>query len=87
MTPPTEPRTAAGRALLSIVRQQLTNRERLTADSVTQLILAIEAEASRIDVETLARAFVAVGMVIDGMTAAEARQMVEQLATEYQKLA
>jgi hypothetical protein len=45
-----------------------------------------EAEASRIDVETLARAFVAVGMVIDGMTAAEARQMVERLAAEYEKL-
>jgi hypothetical protein len=47
---------------------------------------AAKAEASRIDVETLARAFVAVGMVIDGMTAAEARQMVERLAAEYEKL-
>jgi hypothetical protein len=40
-----------------------------------------------LNVETLARAFVAVGMVIDGMTAAEARQMVERLAAEYQRLA
>jgi hypothetical protein len=40
----------------------------------------------RIDVETLARAFVTVGMVIDGLTAAEARQMVERLAAEYEKL-
>jgi hypothetical protein len=40
-----------------------------------------------LDVERLARAFVAVGMEIDGMSAAEARQMVEQLAAEYEKLA
>jgi hypothetical protein len=44
-------------------------------------------ERAALDVETLARAFVKVGMVIDGMTAAEAREMVAALAAEYQRLA
>jgi hypothetical protein len=77
----TEPRTAAGRELVS--RHESSE---LADGYVERMVLAIEAEASRIDVETLARAFVAVGMVIDGMTAAEARQMVEQLAAEYERL-
>jgi hypothetical protein len=77
-----EPRTAAGRALLAAI---FADEAGMPLDPGAA-ILAIEAEASRIDVETLARAFVAVGMVIDGMTAAEARQMVERLAAEYEKL-
>jgi hypothetical protein len=96
-----EPQTKAGRApqdrilvLLQDLREWVSRRNGGGAafyDRINQAIdidlLQWEAEASRIDVERLARAFVAVGMVIDGMTAAEARQMVEQLAAEYEKLA
>jgi hypothetical protein len=85
-----EPRTKAGRALLAarpIETETTSGRTLRSPDKVLRkAILAIEAEASRIDVERLARAFVAVGLIIDGMSAAEARQMVEHLAAEYQKL-
>jgi hypothetical protein len=40
-----QPKTKAGQALLGILRQQTTNRERLTADGATEIILAIEREA------------------------------------------
>lgn len=40
-----------------------------------------------LDVELLARAFVAVGLDLDGLTPAEGREAVERLASEYARLA